>query len=59
MSNSLYPDQDRCSIGPDLCPNCLQKLSADGKSRRQQQKLIHALSYCLEDHEDPHVKVNI
>ena len=30
MSNSL--DQDRCSVGPDLGANCLQRLSADDKS---------------------------
>ena len=24
MSNSLDPDQDRHSVGPDLGPNCLQ-----------------------------------
>ena len=28
MSNSLDPDQDRRSVGPDLGPNCLQRLSA-------------------------------
>ena len=31
MSNSLDPDQDRHSVGPDLNPNCLQRLSADEK----------------------------
>ena len=25
LSNSLDPDQDRHSVGPDLGPNCLQK----------------------------------
>ena len=29
MSNGLDPDQDQHSVGPDLGPNCLQKLSAD------------------------------
>ena len=29
MSNSLDPDQARHSVGPDLGPNCLQRLSAD------------------------------
>ena len=29
VSNSLDPD----FVGPDLDPNCLQKLSADDKSR--------------------------
>ena len=27
MSNSLAPDQDRRSVGPDLGSNCLQWLS--------------------------------
>ena len=26
VSNSLDLDQDRHSVGPDLCPNCLQRL---------------------------------
>ena len=34
VSNSLNPDQDRHSVGPDLDPNCLQRLSVDGKSHR-------------------------
>ena len=29
MSNSLDPDQARQNVGPDLGPNCLQRLSAD------------------------------
>ena len=29
----LDPDQDLHNVGPDLGPNCLQKLSADHKSR--------------------------
>ena len=28
----VYPGQDQCSVGPDMGPNCLQKLSADIKS---------------------------
>ena len=32
MSNSVDPDQDRHSVGPDLDPNCLQRLSTDDKS---------------------------
>ena len=32
VSNSLDPDQDRHSVGPDLGPNCLQRLSTDDKS---------------------------
>ena len=30
MSNSLDPDQDQRYVGPDLDPNCLQRLSTDG-----------------------------
>ena len=31
VSNSLDPDQDGRSVGPDLDPNCLQRLSAEDK----------------------------
>ena len=34
VSNGLDPDQDRQNVGPDLGPNCLQRLSADDKNRR-------------------------
>ena len=33
VSNSLDPDQARHYVGPDLDPNCLQRLSADNESR--------------------------
>ena len=33
MSNSLDPDQADGFVGPDLGPNCLQKLSADDTRR--------------------------
>ena len=32
VSNGLDPDQDLRSVGPDLGPNCLQRLSAVDKS---------------------------
>ena len=35
MSNSLDPDQARRVVGPDLGPNCLQRLSADDTSRQR------------------------
>ena len=35
VSNSLDPDQARLFVGPDLVPNCLQKLSADETSRQK------------------------
>ena len=31
MSHSLDPDQDQLFVGPDLVPNCLQRISADEK----------------------------
>ena len=34
-SNSLDPDQARRFVGPDLGPNCLQRLSADDTSRQR------------------------
>ena len=33
VPNSLDLNQDRHCVGPDLGPNCLQRLSADGKER--------------------------
>ena len=34
VSNGLYPDQNRRSVGTELGPNCLQMLSADKKRVR-------------------------
>ena len=34
VSNGLYPEHDRLSVGHAVDPNCLQRLSADDKSRR-------------------------
>ena len=34
VSNSLDPDKARHVVGPNLGPNCLQKLSADDTSRQ-------------------------
>ena len=39
VSNSLYPDQARHSVGPDLGPNCLQRLSEDGNIHVWQSEL--------------------
>ena len=35
VSNSLDPGQARHFVGPDLGPNCLQRLSADDTSRQR------------------------
>ena len=38
VSNSLDPDQARHFVGPDISPNCLQRLSADNKCCQWQGK---------------------
>ena len=45
VSNSLDLDQARHFVGPDLGPNCLQRLSADDTSR-QRVKLLNAEVLC-------------
>ena len=40
VSNSLDPDQAQHFVGPDLGPNCLQRLSADDTSRHKFKDLI-------------------
>ena len=35
VPNSLDPDQARHFLGPDLGPNCFQRLSADDTSRQR------------------------
>ena len=40
VSNSLDPNQDRHSVGPDLGANCLQRLTADEKSSLATKGLI-------------------
>ena len=42
VSNSLDPDQARHFVGPDLGPNCLQRLSADDKSLHYRDR-VHCL----------------
>ena len=32
-------DPDRCFVSPDLCPNCLQRLSADDKLLLERKEL--------------------
>ena len=40
VSNSLDPDQARHYVGPDLGPNCLQRLSADTAGRELNTKQL-------------------
>ena len=35
MPNSLDPDQAQQNVGPDLDPNCLQRLSVEATSRQR------------------------
>ena len=42
MSNGLDPDQDRRSVGHDLGPNCLKRLSTEVKSPLAKKELIKA-----------------
>ena len=39
MSNGLIPDQDRCFVGPDLGPNCLQRLSEVDKVTTSKERV--------------------
>ena len=45
MPNSLDPDQDRHSVGPDLGPNCLQRLSADDELPVKAMNIYKQLSH--------------
>ena len=47
MSNSLDPDQVRYNLGPDLCPNCLYRLSENDLSRQTytEQTLLKYRAY--------------
>ena len=40
MSNSLDPDQAQHFVGPDLGPNCLQRLSVDIASKKLTTKQL-------------------
>ena len=40
VPNNLDPDQDRHSVGPDLGPNCLQRLSTDDTGRQRGKAIV-------------------
>ena len=46
VSNNLDPDQDRKNVGPDLGPNCLQRLSADEQRSLLAWKELHCKIIC-------------
>ena len=51
MSSILDPDQARQFVGPDLGPNCLQRLSADDTASRQKVKQYFLFNHQLEFHQ--------
>ena len=51
VSNSLYPDQARPFVGPDLGPNCLQRLSADDTIW---QRVKEGQKFCSRGHIQAH-----
>ena len=49
VSNRLDPDQARHFVGPDLGPNCLQRLSVDDTSRQRVNMVRVNEKYMLTD----------
>ena len=47
VSNGLDQGQDRHFVGPDLCPNCLQRLSANDKSHLSIERVNNSTLVCL------------
>ena len=45
VSNNLDPDQARHFVGPDLGPNCLQRLSADNTSKQRVNPLLQTRAF--------------
>ena len=43
----MDPEEDQ-QVGPDLGPNCLQRLSADNTSRQLNKRLNNAMYSCYE-----------
>ena len=46
VSNTLDLDKDRCSVSPDLGPNCFESLSADDKVSASKEKSLWLFSSC-------------
>ena len=47
MSNSLDTDQARPFLGPDLGPNCLQRLSVEATSRQIIKQNMNSIFYSI------------
>ena len=59
MSNGLDPDQNQHSVSPDLGPKCLQRLSADAKSRRKQGKYWNTYAVSVQIHDSLRIMVYV
>ena len=64
MSNSLDPDQARQNVGPDMHPNCLQRLSADdtGSFKNILRTLVKSMAMknrSMSVVSDPHLRSNL
>ena len=47
MSKSLDPDQAQHFVGPDLGPNCLQRLSADDTRKQKVRGIFELTLYMI------------
>ena len=47
MPGSLDPDQAQRNVGPDLGPNCLQRLSADDDEDAPDEMITFKMSQCM------------
>ena len=58
VSNGLDSDHGRRSVGPDLSQNCLQRLSADDKSRNKKGMCnpVHGAIDCQNAQKVTHIK---
>ena len=45
MSNSLDPDQYQHFVGPDLGPNCLQRVSADKNVAARKERVKYVIYF--------------
>ena len=63
MLNSLDPDWAQHVVGPELGPNCLQRLSADDKSPKADKKLTMKSQFTciiMLDHQDvDHISLSL
>ena len=46
MLNGLGRDEDRISVGPDLCPNCLQRLSVNDARKKLKKPFVAMIVLC-------------